>query len=202
MLLARSRSGSWPTPSPRFRPGVASSRAAGLTLRPLVPGGRAAANAGMDWSARTRSLNDVPPAASQPRSQHGDLGIPLGRAVAVLDQPAHVGQAAQRPPRADEVEVDDGAVAGDDVAEVFRVPEREGGEVEQRIAPPALWPVDDAGDLVTGDEDVVDLQIAVNEDRCPRPECSLRKSAVAGDHVGRKDAIRDEPFALTGQARC
>jgi hypothetical protein len=70
-------------------------------------------------------------------------------------------------------------------------------------SPPGCFgPVDDAGDLVAGDEDVVDLQVAVNEDRCPRPECSLGKSAVACDHVGGKDVVFDEPFALMGQVGC
>ena len=149
----------------------------------------------IDW-AWTR------PPASQPRSQHSDLGILVGRPVAMLDQPADVTQASQRPPRADEAQVDIAAVAGDDVAEVFRVSEREGGEVEQRVAPAALRPVDDAGHLVTGHKDVVNLQIAVNENRIPRTENGLSKSAVACDHVGVKNVMCDEPFALAVQARC
>ncbi len=60
-------------------------------------------------------------AASRPGSQHGDLGELLGRAVAVLGQPADVSEASQRPPCADEVAVDVGAVAGDDVAKVLGV---------------------------------------------------------------------------------
>jgi hypothetical protein len=52
----------------------------------------------------------------------------------VLDQPADRQQASQRPPRADHVEVDVGAVAGDDVAEVLLVPERQAGEIVQGIA--------------------------------------------------------------------
>ena len=43
-----------------------------------------------------------------------------------------------------------GAVAAHHVVEVLRVPEREGGEVEERVAPGRLGPVDDAGDLVVG----------------------------------------------------
>ena len=120
----------------------------------------------------------------------------------MLDQPADVQQASQRPPRADEVAVDVGAVAGDDVAEVLRVSEREGGEVEERVALGRLGPVDDAGDLVTGDEDVVDLQVAVDEHRCPRPERSFGEPAVARDDVGRKDVVGDEPLALAGEVRC
>src|SRR5258708_3462315 len=73
-------------------------------------------------------------AALRPGSQHGDLGHPLGRAEAVLDQPADVTQASQRPPRADEVAVDVGAIASDDVTKVLLVSEREGSEVEQRVA--------------------------------------------------------------------
>ena len=41
----------------------------------------------------------------------------------MLDQPADRPQASQRPPGADHVEVDVGAVAGDDVAEMLRVAE-------------------------------------------------------------------------------
>jgi len=48
----------------------------------------------------------------------------------VLDQPADVQQASQRPPCADEVAIDIGAVARDDDVEVFLVCEREGGEVD------------------------------------------------------------------------
>jgi hypothetical protein len=51
-------------------------------------------------------------------------------AEAVLDEPADVTQASQGPPRADEVAVDVAALAGDDVAEMLRVAEGEGGEVE------------------------------------------------------------------------
>src|SRR5690606_26082021 len=79
---------------------------------------------------------------------------------------------------------------------------RQGGEVEERVSPGRLGPVDDAGDLVTGDEDVIDLQVAVYEHRCPRPERSLGKPAVAGDHVSGKDVVGDEPLALVGEARC
>lgn len=51
----------------------------------------------------------------------------------MLGQPADVSQASQRPPCVDEVAVDVGAVAGDDVAKVLLVSEREGGEVEERV---------------------------------------------------------------------
>ncbi len=69
-------------------------------------------------------------AASQPGSQHVDLAAWRGRVEAVLDQPADRQQASQRPPRADHVEVDVGAVAGDDVAKVLLVSERQAGEID------------------------------------------------------------------------
>src|SRR5215469_12467841 len=141
-------------------------------------------------------------AASWSGSQYGDLGELLGRAVAVLGQPADVSEASQRPPCADEVAVDVGAVTGDDIAKVLLVPEREDGDVEERVTLGCLGPVDDAGDLVTVDEDVVDLQVAVDEHRCPRPERSLGELAVAHDQVGWKDAVGDEPLAFTVEARC
>src|SRR5229473_323439 len=75
-------------------------------------------------------------AASQPRSQHVDFAAWRGRVEAVLDQPADRQQASQRPPRADHVEIDVGAVAGDDVAKVLLVSERQAGEVEQA----SPWP--------------------------------------------------------------
>ena len=77
----------------------------------------------------------------------------------MLDQPADRQQASQRPPRADHVEVDVGAVAGDDVAKVLLVSERQAGEVVQTIATARLGPVEHAGDLVTVDEHVGDLQV-------------------------------------------
>jgi len=86
--------------------------------------------------------------ASQPGSEHGDLGP---RIEAVLDQPTDPPQASQRPPRADHVEVDVGAVAGDDVAKVLLVSERQAGQVVQGIALARLGPVDHAGDLVNVD---------------------------------------------------
>ena len=120
----------------------------------------------------------------------------------MLDQPADAGKASQRPPRADEVAIDIGAVAGNDVAEVLLVSERESGEVDERVALGRLGPVDDPGDLVTGDEDMVDLQVTVDEHRYPRSERSLGQPAAACDHVGRKHTIGEEPLALGGEPRC
>src|SRR6202035_4958855 len=143
-------------------------------------------------------------AASQPGSQHVELAAWRGWVEAVLDQPAGRLQASQRPPRADhvKVEVDVGAVAGDDVAQVLLVSERHDGEAEQAIALARLGPVDHAGDLVTGDEHVGDLKVAVREHRCPRPERSLGNLPVARDQVGGKDAVRDEPLAFAVELRC
>ena len=96
--------------------------------------------------------------------------------------------------------VDVGAVAGEHVAEVLRVSEREGGEVEQRIALGRLGPVEHTGDLVALDEDVVDLQVAVDEHRRPRPERGLGEPAVALDDVRRQDVVGDQPRALVDEA--
>ena len=52
----------------------------------------------------------------------------------MFDQPAGRHQASQRPPAADHVEVDVGAVTSDDVTEVLLVSECQDGEVEQGIA--------------------------------------------------------------------
>jgi hypothetical protein len=49
---------------------------------------------------------------------------------------------------------------------------------------------------------VVDLQVAVDEHRCPRPERSLGEPAVACDHVGGKDVVGDEPLAFAVEAPC
>src|SRR4030088_942839 len=81
-------------------------------------------------------------AASQPGSQHVELAAWRGWVETVLDQPAGRPQASQRPPRADHVEIDVGAVAGDDVAKVLLVSERQAGEVVQGIALARLGPVD------------------------------------------------------------
>src|SRR5438876_5721381 len=122
-------------------------------------------------SRRTRT-------ASQRGSQHVELAAWRGWVEAVLDQPAGRPQASQRPPRADHVEIDVGPLAGDDVAKVLLVSERQGGEVVEGIPLACLGPVDHAGDLVTVDEHVGDLQVAVREHRCPRPERSLGTLAV------------------------
>src|SRR5262249_37334449 len=122
-------------------------------------------------------------ADSPPRCQHGELGP---RIPAMLDKPADRHQASPRPPRADHVQVDVGAITGYDVAKVLLVPEREDGQVVQRVALARLGPVEEPGDLVTVDEDVRDLQVAVGEHRCPRPECPLGHPMVAPDHVAGK----------------
>ena len=97
----------------------------------------------------------------------------------MFDQPTDRQEASQRPPPADHVDVDVGAVAGQDVVKVLFVGERQRREVEQGVALAGLGPVDDAGDLVIVDEDVGDLQVAVCEDRRPRSERSLGDPALA-----------------------
>jgi hypothetical protein len=52
------------------------------------------------------------------------------------------------------------------------------------------------------DDDVVDLQVAVDEHWCPRPERSLGVLGVTGDQAGGKDVVGDEPLAFAVQARC
>ena len=49
----------------------------------------------------------------------------------------------------------------DDVGNTLRVPEREGSEVEVRVTLGRFGPVDDAGDLVIGNEDVINLKVTV-----------------------------------------
>src|SRR4051794_10537285 len=100
----------------------------------------------------------------------------------------------------DQVEVDTGAVAGGDVGEVLLVSERQARQVVHRIALARLGPVDDAGELVTVNEDVADLQVPVREHRYPWPERGLGDLAVTRDQVGGKDAARDEPLAFAGEA--
>src|SRR4051795_4480627 len=81
--------------------------------------------------------------SSHLRPEHVDLAPGCGRVEAVLDEPADRGQAAQRPPPADRVEVDVAAVAGDHVVEVPGVPERQAGEVVHSVALTRLRPVED-----------------------------------------------------------
>ena len=101
----------------------------------------------------------------------------------------------------DHVQVDVRAIAGDDVAEVLLVGERESGQVEQPVTLARLGPVEDAADLVTIDEDVGDLQVAVREHRCPRPERSFGEATLRSDHVGGKDVVGDKPLALAVEPR-
>src|SRR5262249_12810509 len=135
-------------------------------------------------------------------SQHVDLAAWRGGVEAVLDQPADRPQTTQRPPRADYVAVDVGAVAGYDVAKMLLVSERQGSKVIQRVTRASLGPVDHAGDLVISDEHVGDLQVAVGEYRCLWPERSLGNPSVAPDQVAGKDAALDEPLTFTVEVRC
>jgi hypothetical protein len=68
-------------------------------------------------------------------------------------------------------------------------------------SPARLRPVDDADDLVTLDEHVVDLQVAVRENRCPGSQRRLGDQAVSVDHVGGNHAVRDEPPTFGVQVR-
>src|SRR5215475_4019381 len=100
------------------------------------------------------SLARPPRAASHPGFQYVDLAAWRGWVESGLRQPADRHQASARPPCADHVEVDVEAVAGDDVAKVLLVAERQDGEVVQAIARCRLGPVDHAGDVVTVEEHI------------------------------------------------
>ncbi len=105
-----------------------------------------------------------PRAGSHLRSQHSDLGKRLGRARRCRPRSASgrwsgSASTARRVPGRGRRR----RLADDDVVEVIWMSERQDGEVEQGVALGRLGPVEDAGDLVTVDEDVVDLQVAVNE---------------------------------------
>src|SRR5215212_3600154 len=112
-------------------------------------------------------------AASHHGSQHVELGSWRGRVEAVLDKPAGRHETPPRPPRADHVEVDVGAVSGDEVTKVLLMSERQDGKVVKGITRSCLGPINHAGDLVTVDEHVGKLQVAVGEHWCPGPDCSL-----------------------------
>src|SRR4051794_25159397 len=151
------------------------------------------------------------PAGSHPGAQDVDLAAGRRRVEPVLDQPADHGQAPQRPPPADHVAVDLGAVAGEDVVQVLLVPERQAGEIPEGVAAARLGPVDHAGDRVIAvDEDMRDLEVAVREHGRPRPKRGRGDLAVARHQVGGQDAVGDQPRAfaielrlqlLTGAAR-
>jgi hypothetical protein len=60
----------------------------------------------------------------------------------------------------------------------------------------ALGPVHDAAHLVTVDEHMNDLQVAVDEHRCPWPQRRLRDLTIAPDNIGGHDIVGDEPLTL------
>ena len=69
-------------------------------------------------------------------------------------------------------------------------------EVEGGVTRGSLGPVEDAGDRGAVDEDVLDVEVAVDEHRSPRPEHGSRPCAVGLDDVGREDLVLEEPVAL------
>ena len=75
------------------------------------------------------------------------------------------------------------------------------GQVIHRIAVAALGPVDDAAHLVTVHEHMNDLQVAVDEHRCPWPQRRLRDLSVAPDNVRGHDIVGDEPLTLRVEQR-
>jgi hypothetical protein len=70
-------------------------------------------------AVRRRSGDPQAGAASHHGPQHVELGSSRGRVEAVLDQPAGRHQTPPRPPRADHVEVDVGAISGDEIGKVL-----------------------------------------------------------------------------------
>ena len=128
-------------------------------------------------------------AASRPRSQYVDLAAWRERVEAVLDQPSDRQQATRRPPRADHVEVDVGAVAGDDVAQVLLVSERQDGEVVERIALARLGPVGTPVISSPSTNTSVICRSPCDEHRGVRPGHSLRDLAGARDQVGGKAPV-------------
>jgi hypothetical protein len=74
--------------------------------------------------------------------------------------------------------------------------ERQSGEVIHRIALAALGPVPDAARPVTVVQHMNDLQVAVDEHRCPWPQRRLRDLRIAPDNVGGHDIVGDEQPTL------
>src|ERR1700709_1437775 len=91
----------------------------------------------------------------------------------MLEQPADAEQASHRPPCPEYVEVDLAAVSVEELVKALLVSERQDSQVVQGVALAGLRPVQHATDFVIVNEDVVDLQVAVREDRRPFPKRSL-----------------------------
>ena len=99
----------------------------------------------------------------------------------MLDQPA---RRSRRPPRADHVEVDVGAVSGDHIAKVLLV----SGVKLARSYRASPWLASDHSSTPVISSPSTntwgDLQVAVREHKCPWPERSLGDPVVARDQVG------------------
>jgi hypothetical protein len=74
--------------------------------------------------------------------------------------------------------------------------ERQSGEVIHRIALAALGPVPDAARPVTVVQHMNDLQVAVDEHRCPWPQRRLRDLTIAPHNLGGYNIVGDEPLTL------
>ncbi len=81
------------------------------------------------------------------------------------------------------------------------MPERQEGQVEQRVTAGGLRPVDDAGHLLALDEHMAGLEVAVDEDRGPRAERGLRDPAVAGDQIAGQHIVGHQPRAFDVEGR-
>jgi hypothetical protein len=94
---------------------------------------------------------------SQLRSKYVEFTARSGRVETVLHKPSDRHQATKRPPAANHLKVDLGAVASDDVSELLLVSKRQYGEIEQWVALACIGPIDHAGNFVTIDENVSTL---------------------------------------------
>jgi hypothetical protein len=53
--------------------------------------------------------------------------------------------------------------------------------------------------MVTVDEYMLDVQVAVDEHRLPRPQHRFRALPIASDDVARENTAGEEPITLVGQ---
>ena len=179
----------------RLRTGC-STRTAIRSRRPSTPGRSAGTSRTSGRAPRhvvRPHLWDLRTSTSQP-GEDGSKPCSTSQRIAVRLRSDHQARITSS--------VDVGSVTSDDVAEAVLVSERQAREVVHGIALASLGPVDHAGDLVSVDEHVGDLQVAVREHRCPRSERRLGHLAVAPDQVSGQDVVRQQPRAFAVEVRC
>ena len=119
----------------------------------------------------------------------------------MLDQPTGRHQASPRPPSADHVEVDVGAVTSDNIAKVLPMSERQDrGSYKASPCPASDQSITPVTSSPSTNTWVICRSPCTNQ--YPGPVCSLGDPAVARNQVGRKDAVRDEPLAFAVESRC